>query len=326
MPVGGSPTVVRMAHVSAIPVWAWRVLMGRIAARQEARFAKHAVPGVVRDLDLAYVPDGRRAHRLDVLRPAEGAAGAPVYVYFHGGGWTSGDKAAVDAYCASQAAAGFVVVNANYRLASGGDDHHMRSMLDDANRVLAWTRDRIAGYGGDPERIVVGGDSAGGQIAALTVAATLAPELAAHYGVEPAMPPGAIRGVVQHCSFADLSSAAKPWSPALGFVRMLLPGAGRGLRGAAFAEAVRYLSPVEWVSAAFPDTFVSSSARDFLRRASTALVERLRRLEVPVEAMILGRHHTRARHTWQQDASLPESQLVYRRLQAFVHRVTAAPA
>jgi acetyl esterase/lipase len=306
-----------------LPVWVWRTAMSLAADRQVRRFARHHVPGVTRVTDVPYSEDGAREHLLDVLRPVEDVHVAPVYVYFHGGGWTSGDKAATDRYCASQAAAGFVVVNANYRLTARCDGYHMRCMVDDANRVLAWTRDNVSRFGGDPGRIVVGGDSAGGQLAALTVAAASRPDLATHFGLAPALAPRVLRGVVQHCSFADVSVAFGRWSLAVGFVRMLLPDRGRGLRGAAFREAARYLSPVEWVSAGFPATFVTTSARDFLRRPSEALVERLRRADVPVETLVLGRQHRAARHTWQQDAALPESQLVYRSLHEFLRRVTA---
>ena len=52
------------------------------------------------------------------VQPRSRSAGAlPVYVYFHGGGWTSGDKASLTKYCASQAEGGMVVVNVNYRKA-----------------------------------------------------------------------------------------------------------------------------------------------------------------------------------------------------------------
>ena len=260
----------RMAEPSALPVWVWRTVMGLVEKRQVRRFNRHVVDGVARSLDIDYAGDGAREHRLDVLMPDGVVRDAPVYVYFHGGGWTSGDKAATDRYCASQAAAGFVVVNANYRLAHRCDEYHMRCMVEDACRVLAWGREHARRFGGDPERIVVGGDSAGGQLAALTVATMTRPELAEHFGVAPAVPSSSVRGVVQHSSFADISLASRKGSLALGFVRILLPGRGRGLAGPAFREAAHYLSPVEWVSAGFPATFVSSSARDFLRRASGA--------------------------------------------------------
>lgn len=314
--------------LSSVPVWAWTTVMSVVVGRQARRFNRHPVAGVARTADVDYVGDGSREHHLDVLHPAAPAPGAPtpVYVYFHGGGWTSGDKSAVTKYCASQAVSGLVVVNANYRLASRRDGYRMAHMVDDANRVLAWARDHAAEFGGDPERIVVGGDSAGGQIAALVVALATQPELAAHFGVVPAVEPGHLRGVVQHCSFADTDLALRRWSlVGSGFVRMLLPVGARRLRGAAFRDAARFLSPVEWLSPEFPETLVTSSVRDFLHRASVTLVERLTGHGVPVESLILDREERRARHTWQQDAGLPESQTVYSLLQAFVSRVTAVP-
>jgi acetyl esterase len=311
--------------LSAVPVWAWTATMSLVARAQTRRFNRHPVPGVIRTADVDYVGDGSTEHHLDVLRrPVDAPSTAsPVYVYFHGGGWTSGDKAAVTKYCASQAASGLVVVNANYRLAIRRDGYRMAHMVEDANQVLAWVRAHAAEYGGDPERVVVGGDSAGGQIAALVVATATRPELAEHFGVTPAIEPRHLRGVVQHCSFADTDLALRRWSlVGSGFLRMLLPVGARSLRGAALREAVRYLSPVEWLSPEFPETLVTTSARDFLHRASVTLVDRLQGHGVPVESLILERTERRARHTWQQDAGLPESQVVYRLLQSFVHRVT----
>jgi acetyl esterase len=314
--------------LSAVPVWAWTAAMSLVARGQTRRFNRHPVPGVVRSADIDYVGDGSTEHHLDVLRPVVAPpAASPVYVYFHGGGWTSGDKAALTKYCASQAASGLVVVNANYRLAIRRDGYRMAHMVEDANRVLAWVRAHAAEHGGDPERIVVGGDSAGGQIAALVVAVATRPELADHFGVTPAVQRCHLRGVIQHCSFADADLALRRWSlVGSGFVRMLLPAGARGLRGAAFRDAARFLSPVEWVSPEFPETLVTTSARDFLHRASVTLVDRLQGHGVPVESLILERAERRARHTWQQDAALPESQAVYRLLQTFVHRVTATSA
>ncbi len=56
-----------------------------------------------------------------------------------------------------------VAVNVNYRRAPR---FRMAHVLQDANAALGWVREHIADYGGDPARIVLGGDSAGGQIAA----------------------------------------------------------------------------------------------------------------------------------------------------------------
>lgn len=306
-----------------VPVWLWTAVMSRVAPRELRRFNLDPVQEVDYHLDLDYEDDGRPEHRLDVLVPQGAPGPLPVYVYFHGGGWTSGDKAPLTKYCASQAVAGMVVVNANYRRAR---PHHMRHLLEDADAVLAWTRDHVAEYGGDPTRVVLGGDSAGGQIAALTAAMPSAPALAEHYGIRPALPASSIRGLVQHCSMADFAPVfERGFAMGHDFVRMLLPDRGRGLR---LDEAARYLSPVEWVGPGFPPTFISSSERDFLYRANRNLADRLRAHGVQVDALFLGPEARAARHTWQQDAGHQHSPVVYERLQAFVARVcsdVAAP-
>jgi len=310
-----------------VPVWAWRALMHSLGPAERTRFNAEPVTGVDYFHDIDFVGDGIRAHRLDVITPAgaraapvEGNGPLPVYVYFHGGGWTSGDKAALTKYCASQAAAGMVAVNVNYRRAPR---FHMAHVLQDANAALGWVREHIADYGGDAARIVLGGDSAGGQIAALLTAASFRPELAGHFALTPATPGSSLRGLVQHCSVVDFSVFfEKGFVLSLNFVRMLLPRAAGGRsRSAELRAAAGVLSPIEWLDARFPPVFVTTSERDFFYTANLNFIARLREHKVPVDTLIYGWDAPNTEHTWQQDFRYPESQEVYRRLHAFVHRV-----
>jgi acetyl esterase/lipase len=333
-PAGGAFGLARRARgvLRRVPVWAWRVLMHSLGPSEKARFNADPVTGVDYFHDIDFVGDGIRAHRLDVITPsaagaapADGAGPQPVYVYFHGGGWTSGDKASLTKYCASQAEGGMVAVNVNYRRAPR---FHMAHVLQDANAALAWVRDNIAGFGGDPARIVLGGDSAGGQIAALLAAASFRPELAGHYALAPATPASSLRGLVQHCSVVDFSVFFdKGFVLSLDFVRMLLPRAaprpGRR-RIAELRRAAGFLSPIEWLDARFPPVFVTTSERDFFYAANLNFIERLREHEVQVDTLIYGWDSPNTEHTWQQDFRYPESQEVYRRLHAFVRRVAGA--
>src|SRR5680860_161192 len=188
--------------LSRVPVWVWRALMLRLPENDAARGRAKSIDTVEYHLDIDYSGDGDRDHRLDVMVPHDAPESLPVYIYFHGGGWTSGDKAPLTKYAASQAADGMIVVNANYRMATR---FQLKHMLEDGNAVLDWVAHNIADFGGDPTRIVLGGDSAGGHIAALLAASVNEPELAAYYGIEPRVSPGNLRGLVQHCSIADFS-------------------------------------------------------------------------------------------------------------------------
>lgn len=298
----------------------WRALMAHLARKEANHLAAQPLESVRYTIDVDYVGDSIRQHRLDVLAPISPRQPLPVYVYFHGGGWTSGDKQALTTYCASQAAAGMVVVNVNYRMAT---TFQMSHMLQDANAALAWVRENIGEYGGDPDVVVVGGDSAGGQIAALVAAAACRPELAAHYVLEPALDQKALRGVVLHCSAVDFSvNFERGFVLSHNFIRMLLPNRGRGL---VLRHAARFLSPIEWLDESFPPVLVTTSERDYFYRANLNFLAALRRHKVRVDALIYDRNRTNTEHTWQQNALFPESQEVYRRLQSFVRNVARRP-
>jgi acetyl esterase/lipase len=313
--------------VQRLPVWVWRLLMHTVSRSERARFNVDPITAVDYRLDIDFVGDGIRAHRLDVISPLpddaaiEPGTPLPVYVYFHGGGWTSGDKAALTKYCASQAVGGMVVVNVNYRRATR---FTMAHMLHDANAALAWVSANVAAYGGDPQRIVLGGDSAGGQLSALLAAAHFRPELAGHYEITPAVDRRQLRGLVQHCSVVDFSVMfERGFILSLNFVRMLLPRPLRATRSRReLRRAADYLSPIEWLDAAFPPVFVTTSERDYFYTANLNFIARLREHGVQVDALIYDHENANTLHTWQQNYRYPESQEVYQRLQRFVLEVT----
>jgi len=100
-----------------------------------------------------------------VYRPESGGESAPVLVWYHGGGWVIGDLETADATCRKLCArAGVVVVSVDYRLAP---EHPFPAAPADAWAALEWVAERATDLGGDPDRLAVGGDSAGGNLAAL---------------------------------------------------------------------------------------------------------------------------------------------------------------
>lgn len=114
--------------------------------------------------DVAYGPG--EAEKLDIFVP-DGASGAPVHVFIHGGYWQAMDKSDFDFVAAGLAPRGAVVVVVNYSLApTVGMDEIVRQ-----NRAaLAWTWRNAESYGGDPRRIHVSGHSAGGHLTAMMAA------------------------------------------------------------------------------------------------------------------------------------------------------------
>jgi acetyl esterase len=89
----------------------------------------------------------------------------PVLVWYHGGGWVLGTLDASDHTCRELAnAAGCIVVSVDYRLAP---EHKFPASPDDCEAAYEWVLANAASFGGDPRRVAVGGDSAGGNLAAV---------------------------------------------------------------------------------------------------------------------------------------------------------------
>ena len=120
--------------------------------------------------ELRYAAGQDKKQTLDVYRPAEGEGpagkdtGRPIVFWVHGGGWMRGDKAEVKLKPQLFVDAGCVFVSTNYRVFP---DVSIRTIAEDVAQALRWTHDHARDFGGDPNRILVMGHSAGAQLAAL---------------------------------------------------------------------------------------------------------------------------------------------------------------
>ncbi|MBO2461036.1 alpha/beta hydrolase [Actinomadura violacea] len=169
--------------------------------RRVGSVADTAIPGPAGDLPVrVYTP--------------EGDGPFPAFVWFHGGGWTIGGLDENEFSCrAVCAAAGAVVVSVDYRLAP---EDPFPAAAEDAYAAVRWVAAHGAGINADPARIAVGGESAGGNLAA--VAALKArdlggPELALQVLVSPVLghPED---GRASYAEFAEgyfLSKASMDW-------------------------------------------------------------------------------------------------------------------
>jgi acetyl esterase/lipase len=115
--------------------------------------------------DIPYVEHGHERQVLDIYTPERAAdRSLPVMFWIHGGGWQVGDKSDVELKPKVLTERGFVFVSTNYRLLPNVE---IDVLIRDIAKSLGWVYKNIAKYGGDPNRIFVGGHSAGAQLAAL---------------------------------------------------------------------------------------------------------------------------------------------------------------
>lgn len=121
----------------------------------------------LRDIPFATVGTGSTALHLDLYTPRRTVHNAPVLLYLHGGGLleNAGSKQGQGLPLLNEMAdRGWIAASSNYRLSP---THRWPAHLQDCKTALLWIKEHIRDYGGNPDFVVVAGDSAGGQLAAL---------------------------------------------------------------------------------------------------------------------------------------------------------------
>ena len=198
-----------------------------------------------RIVDVAYGPDPK--HTVDIFVPrTRSEKDAPVLVFAHGGAWTNGYKEWMGLLGPAMTEAGIVLVSVSYRLAP---EHKWDQMVDDCRQALAWVHQNIRQHGGDPQRIVVGGHSAGGHLMMLTALQTDKLEAAG-------VPSTSLMACVPLCAPLDIRYPDRQ------------PGSGEErthqmvLRDASEAAQA---SPISHLHAGMPFTLLTYAANDFPR-------------------------------------------------------------
>lgn len=196
----------------------------------------------------------------------------PVLLWLHGGGWVIGSAEQSDPTARELCRrAGCLVVSVDYRLAP---EHVFPAGLDDVLEVARWLRSNAAELGGDPDRLAVGGDSAGGNLSAVA-----AQQL-----------PGVFRFQALIYPVTDLTFSHESYvENADGYLltrNAMVWFREHYLRGVDVDPADSRLSPL-WASdeviARQPPAFVLTCGYDPLRDEGNAYADRLRKAGVPVE-------------------------------------------
>ena len=239
--------------------------------------------------NLPYSEAGRRGH-LDIYLPAgdDAIADAPVLLQVHGGAWTLGAKEHQGRPLMNQMAAkGWVCVAINYRLSPRDA---WPAHIVDVKRAIAWIKDNIADYGGDPDYVAITGGSAGGHLTAL---AALTPN-------DPAFQPGfedadtAVQAAVPFYGVYDFAGSTG-LSNAIGMRDAFLGPRVMQTTWQDAPDVYEAASPILRITPEAPDFFVIHGEKDSLVAVDQArlFVAELRRTSVKsvVYAELPGAQH-----------------------------------
>ena len=212
-------------------------------------------------------------HLLDLYRPKDTEGKLPVLLNIHGGAWVYGDKKVYAPYCMYLATQGFAVVNASYRLAP---KHTFPAPLEDVGTMVEWVVDHAEDYGLDLSNLFFVGDSAGAHLATAYTAVQLNEAYANSFPgikVDARFVP---KGLLLNCGVFDMEVEWKKQG------RALTPFLTDLLGEKPTIEAVKQMSPAQYITSGFPPVHLTTSNGDFLRKHSYRLKEVLEKKGVEV--------------------------------------------
>ncbi len=231
---------------------------------------------IIRFDDISYGPYGKE-NLLDVYVQKGVSEPQPTIVNIHGGGWVYGSKEIYQFYCMSLAQRGFTVVNFNYRLAP---ESRFPAAIEDVNSVLAFIAENGAQYFADKDRLVLVGDSAGGQLANHYATIYSNPDFASLFDFK--VPDITIKAVGLNCGVYDVSKITgdNPDSLFLEYIDAVDKPAD--------PEVLRRTDAVNNITPAYPPAFVMSCVNDFLVDNAEPMYRLLQEKGVTAEKKIYG--------------------------------------
>ena len=160
-----------LKSIKNIPLAELRKLSMRVRVK-DTPYIPHKIPGIA-SIENLTIQGSHGPIPLRLYTPDTHSSLLPVLLFFHGGGWALGSLDDYDSLCQQLAVkAEYLVVSVDYHLAP---EHPFPTPLEDCYESVKWTAKNIAKYKGDPEKLSISGDSAGGNLA--SAAALMARDL-----------------------------------------------------------------------------------------------------------------------------------------------------
>jgi acetyl esterase/lipase len=211
-------------------------------------------------LDQAMGVAGGPGTGFDVFMPADADGPVPTVVWVHGGAWISGSKEDVAPYLRYLAGRGYGAVGLDY---TRGPEATYPTAVNQLNDSLAYLVAHADEYGIDADHLVIAGDSAGGQLASQLGVLTVNERYADLLGIEPALKPGQLSGLILNCGVYDMDAMAElDGIFAWGFDISLWAYTGTKNWSSDYIGAT--MSTIDFVTDDLPPTFISGGNHDAL--------------------------------------------------------------
>jgi acetyl esterase len=300
-------------------VWVIRWVFARSGAAANTALSARVPSGVHAETGVRYAENDADA-LLDIYRPSSlDGHRLPVIVWIHGGGYVAGNRSEIANYARILASDGYAVAVVDYSLAP---EVRYPVVVRQLNRALAFLSEDAERLQLDSHRFILGGDSAGAQLAAQMALLISSPTYAESMGLHPSIAREQLAGAVLFCGPYDgqlmAFQASSSW-----FTRTVLWSYFGSLSPS--KESLDSFSIAPHVTSDFPAVFMTVGNGDPLAPQSIALANALQRKGVRVDALFYAPSHKPSlEHEYQFDLSLPESEEALRRTRAFLRGLVAS--
>ncbi|NJP40659.1 alpha/beta hydrolase [Oscillospiraceae bacterium HV4-5-C5C] len=248
--------------------------------------------------DLAY-PSQYQNATFDLIYPQDTEQALPVVIWMHGGAFVAGSKESITAWGAQLAQQGYAVIAFNYELAP---EAHYPAQIQQIGELVTYLQQHAADYPMlDLQRIILGGDSAGAQMMAQYIALQTNPELAQAMNISATVSPEQLKAALLYCGPYNLSLFENSDSWIMRYFINHLGMAYFGTRSWTKLPAYEQVSVVNYVTSAYPPTYITDGNSYSFPEHGEQLYEKLQAAGVTSKALIYPASYGTVTHEYQFD-------------------------
>jgi len=242
-------------------------------------------------------PSKFKSNLLDIYSPKGCREKTPTILWAHGGAFVAGDKSGTAYWCSMMASKGYTVVSINYETAP---EARYPAPVVQLAEVYAYLKTAVHEYPTlDLTRLIIGGDSAGAQIASQFLAVQTNPELARLTGIGQTVPRETIKAALLYCGPYNVRRLAQVKGRVQKFYLNQLGWAYLGERNWSESAKAEHASTVHYVTSDFPPVFITDGNTGSFEKHGMELEEKLRSVGVPVTSLFFPLSHGVVQHEYQ---------------------------
>lgn len=269
-------------------VWVIRYAFNKEAVRVNNELEKH-VPEGIETISHVHYDENDPVAFLDAyfhLDSVKAKGILPVIVWTHGGGLISGDKSQVSNYCKLLASKGYVVIAIDYTLAP---EAKYPTPIQQLNTALAYISSNPDTFHADTTFFVLAGDSGGSMISAAAANVITSSSYAEVSRIKPGLNPHQLKGLLLYCGIYEIDNLNT--EGAFGSFLKTVMWAYFDTKDISNEAYAKTASVTNYLTSAFPPTFISAGNNDPLLPQSKILSDKLAAKGVPIDTLFFPENH-----------------------------------